>query len=130
VNPCYYCGGYGVHYVGCYAHSFGIYDQQQVAQLQYYPGLGQQFLQSGNIQFLGKESNMALGYVPSFDEKTPFGLFNIGTSGFCGWYKDQANALAEAERHITGNKSLRFAIVQAVQIIEAEPVKTRVRELK
>ena len=65
-----------------------------------------------------------------FDEKKPFALYNVNSNSFAGHFAEARDAVSEAERLITADKSCRFVIFKALQIIEPEPVKTRVRELK
>jgi hypothetical protein len=64
-----------------------------------------------------------------FDPKKPFFLAPMhGGPGEC--FATIAEARAEAERKITGDKSNKFVIFKAFELIEPEPVKTRTTAIK
>lgn len=64
-----------------------------------------------------------------FDEKYPIALVSM-TSTYCGWFRTPEEARKEAENRITADKSQRFVILRAFEIMEPEPVKTRTRSIK
>lgn len=67
------------------------------------------------------------------DEKKPWILARINSANSLCWigcFASKKDAAEEAERMITADKSQRFALLKAECIIEPEPVKTRVREIK
>lgn len=65
-----------------------------------------------------------------FDEKKPWCLYRVSPNqDVVKWFEKAEDAEVAAQNLITGDKSQRFVILKATKAVEAEPVKTRTREL-
>ena len=71
----------------------------------------------------GGSFNMPI-QLPTFDGEKPWGLVTIGSNAV-QWFATENEAVAQAEIYITADKGLRFVVIRAMNIMEAEPVKTR-----